>query len=144
MASHRHFTGVAFNLAQFCMSRNNDHSGYWAVGQIYSFALELGISQVTFNILQQTLHPQTHRFYELNTLYLELLAKITPANGARFIWLKDAVVMFKFSRHHSADKACLCHCCVELTSDLGKTYQATLAFNIRPHDPNKEYRRAIY
>ncbi|MCF6439255.1 hypothetical protein L1077_07425 [Pseudoalteromonas luteoviolacea] len=148
MSSRKHFKGIAYNLAQFCISRNNDLLGYWAIGQLYSFALEQGVNEVVIDVLRQEVRPQTHRFSELSAAYLDLMVKIAASNGARFDYLEEAVVVFMFdveyqSKYHwfgsALGKPFLC--VVELTSDLGKRYSATLGCNIRPHDPNREYRR---
>jgi hypothetical protein len=148
MASRKHFKGVAFNLAQFCISRNNDYIGYWAIGQIYSFALEQGVKEVVFDVLRQEVKPETHQFSKLNLLYIELIEKMANCSGARFDRLTEAVVTFKFDveyqrKYHWFGRALgnPFLCVVELTSDLGKTYRAELGCNIRLHDPSREYRR---
>ena len=151
MASRKHFNGVAFNLVQFCLSRNNDYIGYWAVGQLYSFASERGVKQVTFDILRQEVKPETHRFSQLNLLYIDLIEKMANRSGANFERLTDAVVMFKFDveyqeKHHYFERSIgnpfVCE--VELTCDLGRKYRAQLGCNIRLHDPNREYRRGNF
>ncbi|MBU1219482.1 hypothetical protein KKF34_03700 [Myxococcota bacterium] len=38
MPRRKEFKGIAENLAKWCVSRNNDFSGYWAIGQLYSFS----------------------------------------------------------------------------------------------------------
>ncbi|MCG7490206.1 hypothetical protein MHN79_11945 [Vibrio sp. Of14-4] len=151
MASCKPFKGIAFNLAQFCISRNNDYLGYWAIGQLYSFASQRGVKQITFNILNQEIDPESHQFSQLNALYIELIAKVAHRSKASFQRLTNAVVIFKFDveyqhKHHylGSDIGNPFLCVVELTSDLGRIYKAELGCNIQLHDPARESRRGNF
>ncbi len=54
MARRRQLKGIAGNLAQWCLSRNFDSEGYWAVGKLYAAAKELGVSEIVFDAKKQT------------------------------------------------------------------------------------------
>ena len=83
------------------------------------------MKQITFNILNQEIDPETHQFSQLNALYIELIEKVAHRSKASFQRLTNAVVIFKFDveyqhKHHylGSDIGNPFLCVVELTSDL--------------------------
>jgi hypothetical protein len=51
MARRKQLKGVAGNLAQWCLSRNFDHQGYWAVGQLYAHAEDNNSDEVVIELV---------------------------------------------------------------------------------------------
>ena len=50
MPRRREFQGVANNLIQWVLSRNFDWQGYWALGKLYMYAEEHGISSLSLEL----------------------------------------------------------------------------------------------
>ncbi|WP_426357863.1 hypothetical protein ACPUVO_15610 [Pseudocolwellia sp. HL-MZ19] len=151
MARRSQFKGIAHNLVKWSLSRNNDYSGYWAVGQLYSLAIENKCQEVNFDILRNTITPETHLFFDLFSAQLNIISQITGENCIPLSWLKKANVIFKFDveyqdKYHFFGSALgnPMTCSVELTSDFGKVYSYTDGCNIRHHDPKREYRRSAF
>ena len=151
MARRSQFKGIAYNLVKWSLSRNNDYSGYWAVGQLYSLAIDSKCKEVNFDILRNTITPETHLFSDLFSTQLNIISQITNKNCIPLSWLKEANVIFKFDveyqdKYHFFGSALgnPMTCSVELISDLGKVYSYTDGCNIRLHDPKREYRRSAF
>jgi hypothetical protein len=149
MARRSQFRGVAHNLVQWSLSRNNDYLGYWALGQLYSFAIQKNCREITFNIIENCIYPETHAFFELHASYFNIITNNAHKNGIWMAWLKEAKIIFKFDveyqdKYHFFGSALgePMTCTVVLTTDLGRKYCFTSGCNIRPHDPKREYCRS--
>ena len=145
MARRSQFNGVAHNLVKWSLSRNNDYCGYWAIGQLYSFAIDNNCQEVTLDILGHNIAPETHKFLEIITTHYNIIAQIFNKNGMPLNWLKEVKVHFKFDveyqdKYHFFGSALgsPMTCTIELVSDLGKSYNFTDGCNIRLHDPKRE------
>ena len=151
MARRSQFKGIAYNLVKWSLSRNNDYSGYWAVGQLYSLAIENQCQEVNFDILRNTITPETDLFFDLFSAQFNIISQITSKNHIPLNWLKEANIIFKFDveytnkhRFFGSSLGNPMTCSVELISDLGKKYSYTDGCNIRLHDPKREYRRSVF
>jgi hypothetical protein len=151
MARRKQFKGVANNLSQWCLSRNNDFQGYWAIGQIYSLAKELHLDEITYDVLRNQFTPGTHKFNNFGEVLFKVMSNCIDQNDISWNWLKEVAVTFKFDvefqhKYHFYGSALGTPflCVVEITSDLGKTYKGVGGCNIRPHNPIKEGRRGSF
>ena len=52
MARRSEFKGIVRNFAHMLNNRNNDHLGYWAMGQLCLLAEQENISSVSINLLE--------------------------------------------------------------------------------------------
>ncbi|MCP4326109.1 MAG: hypothetical protein GY787_30585 [Alteromonadales bacterium] len=50
MPRRRELKGITKDFAELLNSRNNDFQGYWATGQLYSFALNNSVSSIALNL----------------------------------------------------------------------------------------------
>ncbi|MBQ4845045.1 hypothetical protein [Pseudoalteromonas sp. MMG005] len=53
MARRKQLKNVAGNIAQWCLSRNFDYEGYWAIGQFYAEAKANSTNEVVINLIEQ-------------------------------------------------------------------------------------------
>ena len=149
MARRREFKGIARNFAHMLNSRNNDHLGYWAVGQLCLYAEQNKVSSLSIDLLpldnvgiEKSLEPFAKSMRRL-------LIKILKSHKIPSSWLKSANVTFSFNeqfqkQYHYWRSALGSPYLVtlEITSDLGQVYKQTFGGNVNPHDPRREQRRA--
>ena len=149
MTSRKLLKGVAYNLAQWCLSRNNDYHGYWAVGQLYEFSKENEANKVVVNVLKETVVPSGNKFRELCENHLDLLNKISSGYGVESELLKEVIVEYAFEVPYAPEfhyfgsalggEPSMCR--VLITSNNGNKYCAEIGCNVWTHNPKRESRR---
>ncbi|MEO3879474.1 hypothetical protein [Rheinheimera fenheensis] len=151
MARRKQLKGVAGNIVQWCLSRNFDYQGYWAVGQLYAYAQENGTNECVISLVNE--HVQSELSGVMFSETIKLLSRILQRDLESLKipdwWVKDAKVTFTFNTDYQKKYhlwACglggtpaMCH--VEITTDLGKTYTKAGGCNVWVHNPEKESRR---
>jgi hypothetical protein len=81
MASYKRLNGSAAGLLGTFVSRYNDVDGYWALGVIYSEIDELGLSEVTFRLLDGDVVPNLKCVSLLSVKYHEAVIRLLMADG---------------------------------------------------------------
>ncbi|WP_299775897.1 hypothetical protein [uncultured Pseudoteredinibacter sp.] len=150
MARRKQLRGIAGNLAQWCLSRNFDSEGYWAVGKLYAEAQHKGISAITLNLIEKEFTPKLQaKEYAVS---LGLLSKVLECsvNSSRISesWIKSVVISFEFEVEYvhkwhywgsALGKPFKCR--VSIESDLNKEYAYETGCNVWVHNPKRECRR---
>jgi hypothetical protein len=149
MPRRKQLKGIAGNLAHWCLSRNFDVNGYWAVGQLYARAKASGVSQASLQLyedfkLVESEYPDAAQSVS-KIFYRDLTSKSIPIT-----WVKDLEVIFSFEteyqrKYHywgSGLGGMPAMCSVFITTDMGQLYQHELGFNVWVHNPKREVRRS--
>jgi hypothetical protein len=146
--------GAVYNLAQWCLSRNNDFQGYWAVGQLYRHVQEQGVNEscldlCTVQVEYDPLLYQALRFLHLQRFKMILARQKLILDGVnmlqvtyRFEALPAAELIQAGLHTTTAPVAATGVCCqVVLQTDQGRHYLARQYDWVWPHDPQRELRR---
>jgi len=148
MPRRREFKGVSKNLAEWCLSRNNDYLGYWAIGQLYSFSQNQKVSVVSLDVLSMQFFPENKELSSLCNGFAEIVKKQMAANSIPNYWLKSIRIQFHFEapyqkKYHLFGSAIgkPMVCSVVIVTDLGREYYGESGCNCRPHNPAREHRR---
>ncbi|MDH1316387.1 hypothetical protein N5C36_20150 [Shewanella xiamenensis] len=151
MARRKQLKGVAGNIVQWCLSRNFDYQGYWAVGLLYAYAQENGTNECVINLVNEHAPNEVTgvKFSEAIKLLSCILQRDLESLKIPDWWVKDAKVIFTFNtddkkKYHlwaSGLGGKPAMCLVEITTDLGKTYTKEGGCNVWVHNPEKESRR---
>lgn len=140
-------------LAHWCLSRNFDHKGYWAPGQLYAASQIRNSNQFTLLIVnrQKMVVASEVEFPEATQLLLDVFRKYLVALGMPLNWVKRAEVTFSFNvkyehtmhlwRSGLGGQPALC--CVTITSDLDRIFTKVRGCNVWIHNPAREQRRAL-
>ena len=151
MPRRREFQGVANNLTQWVLSRNFDWQGYWALGMLYKFAEEHGISSLSLELEVKdiVLETMTEELMEVVSQLTQFVYRSMHSKKMPEEWLERASVTFSFNvpyqrqYHYWGSKLgqpCLCR--VDLQTDIGSLYTSENGCNCWIHDPNREHRRS--
>ena len=147
MARRNQLKGIAGNLVQWCLSRNFDFEGYWAIGQLYKYAEDLDTNRIILNLKNKTLTPASDStdFKKAIESLSKVLKNELQSNKIPEAWLKEVSVIFSFNeayqdKYHywgsALGKPFIC--VAEITTDLVKTYIKESGCNIWVHNPKKE------
>lgn len=149
MARRSEFKGIVRNFAHMLNNRNNDHLGYWAIGQLCLIAEQGNISSISINLLEVEHSGVKNCLEPFAKSMRELLIKMLNSHKIPSSWLKSANVTFSFNEQYQKQyhywRSALGSpylVTLEITSDLGKVYKQTFGGNVNPHDPRREQRRA--
>ena len=152
MARRKQLQGVAGNLVQWCLSRNFDHKGYWAVGQLYAYAEAHNTNEFVINLVGP--------YASNEAVDLEFSKAIKSMSGTfrrdlnslniPDLWVKSVQVIFTFNveyqkKYHfwaSSLGGKPAMCLVKIATDLGKIYTKESGCNVWTHNPKKESRRS--
>ena len=151
MTRRKQLKGVAGNLARWCLTRNFDYKGYWAVGQLYGDAEINKTDEVVINLVKDFVPNDAIgvKFSEAIHLMSGVFNKDIKSLEIPRWWVKDATVIFKFNTEYQHK----CHfgasalggkpvtCIVQITTDQGNTYSKESGSNVWVHNQHKERRR---
>jgi len=62
MGSRKEFKAIAHGLVESFISRNNDVSGYWGIGKLYSHIVSTGVKDLKIDLIQRTIEPKNEEF----------------------------------------------------------------------------------
>ncbi len=148
MARRRELKGIVKDLALSLNSRNSDHCGYWATGQLQAFAERENVNSIVINILENKITPKTTEFSKLLELCGEQLKKQFTARKMPLSWLDKAEFMMSFNQdidpklhRYRRTSGTPYICQVTLVSDLGRKYEFKSGGFCHPHNPSQERRR---
>ncbi|MBB1349576.1 MULTISPECIES: hypothetical protein [unclassified Pseudoalteromonas] len=149
MARRSEFKGIVRNFAHMLNNRNNDHLGYWAMGQLCLLAEQENISSVSINLLEVESNCVENSLDPFAKSMRKLLIKMLNSHKIPSSWLKSANVTFSFNEQYQKQyhywRSALGTpylVTLEITSDLGQVYKQIFGGNVNPHDPRREQRRA--
>ena len=145
--------GVANTLGQWCISRNFDCQGYWAIGKLYKLAQKNDQSVVVIDITESEIDPEPtdEELKGLITLIRNFYQDLLKANKLHYFCVKKIIITFQFeqkyqNKYHlwrvSIGKPVIVK--VNIQTDLGRTYESENGCNCRPHNKDKEQRRNGY
>jgi hypothetical protein len=148
MARRKQFKGIAKNLAQWCLSRNNDYSGYWVVGQLYKYSREQNENIISVNVLNSNFTHEGEFFSTLCNSLTKIAKHQMYKNSIPESWLKSISVKFHFEAPYEHKYHCWGSalgkpmlCSISIVTDLGREYTGESGCNCWVHNPIKESRR---
>ncbi|PXW68104.1 hypothetical protein BZA03_1205 [Alteromonas sp. I10] len=149
MARRSEFKGIVRNFAHMLNNRNNDHLGYWAIGQLCLLAQQENTSSVSINLLEIEHYSVKNHLEPFAESMRKSLINMLNSHKIPSLWLTSANVTFSFNEQYQKQYHYLRSALgspylvtLEITSDLGRVYKQTFGGNVNPHDPLKEQRRA--
>ena len=147
MARRRQLKGIAENLAKWCLSRNFDSEGYWAIGKLYAAAKDLGVREIVLDVREKKFNPEPKngQYSEAIRLLISILENVVKSNYIPEYWIAKVIIHFEYEteyvqKWHYFGSALgePFKCKVVITSDLGRNYIHELGCNVWVHNPKKE------
>lgn len=139
MPRRKELRGAAFGLLGSFVSRNNDVSGYWALGKLYRHAVEAKASTVSVDLLDLTITPPNDDFAEMALHFQKMLGDQLKARGLPADWVRAATVSVKFERARTPNAmGDVFNCMVVITDDEGRQRHASTNGTCWMHDPARE------
>ena len=149
MAGRKRLKGVADGLLGSFRSRNNDVDGYWGLGKLYKFAVDLEIKTVIIDLKMRTMSPSSDEFEPMITFFGEMFDRLLDKHNVSPDRVSSVKIVVVFEAeyvhvHHfrgsGIGKPCNIRCDIE--DDRGHHHVAHAYLNCRPHDPLRESKRA--
>lgn len=136
MARRTEIKGICNSLVDSFTSRYNDLDGYWALGKFQSFLQSNSGNELCFELIKRSDDAKTYPFsqtssYYSGALHRHLGERSMPIGGAA----KGTIIL-------RAASPTAIECCVEIVTDLGRTFRSKRTVIARPHDPMRELRSA--
>lgn len=153
MPRRKQLKGVADMLIQWCLSRNFDHNGYWAPGQIYALTKSHRCTEYTLVIVDDYAEvPRGEaQFPQATELLMNLFKNNLQALGLPLSWIKAAEITFSFDvnferrmhlwRSELGGQPAMFR--VKITTDLGRKFTREGGCNVWVHNPVREQRRSM-
>jgi hypothetical protein len=148
MTTRRVLRGVINDLATSFVGRGNDFGGYWALGQLRSFADALGIQEITFDLLAGRADPASDLTRSVAAGYSAWLGRRLVRIGLPLERVRHARVVLKFGAYHGSGpppqitRGGPFICSGLLIDDHGRRYETSMSSWCDQHDPSRELRRA--
>ena len=148
MSSRRKIRGVVANILGSFVSRNNDVSGYWAIGKLYDHARQHHTHTVTVNLKTKEILPNGVEFGPMLQKYSSLLADHFSHIGIPLDSLSMARVQLTFdaavtdARPPSSMPGLPFQCTLEVIDKSEDAFSVSHVGVARPHNPLKETRSA--
>jgi len=146
MPSSRALKGIANGLVETFVSRNNDVSGYWGIGQIQRELEGHPDAVVELDLLHGKATPDGPIARELVACYSTYLSESLARDGFNPSAVTTAKVLVEFGSAEGARTAdygstwSAFSCKAVLESRSGKVFSAVRAGSSRPHDSKRELR----
>ena len=138
---------VINDFAHWCISRNHDLNGYWAIGQLYACATKSNSSILDLQIFPK-IEYQNVRINILLNDYRQFIKNNLIAKNIPAAWLAKLNMTLQFDdtfdmRLHyfrsALGRPVTCH--IRLETDLGRVFYAKQGGNCWIHDPKREMKR---
>ena len=149
MAQRNRLRGVADALLGSFASRNNDLDGYWAIGQLRSFADSNRVSRLLLDLLHAAADPDGDIPRRVALSYEAALRLQLPRFGIPLEWVREATIELTFGG--DLPRASLQEaygnpfsCVVTLVDDRGRSQRREHLGHCAPHDARREGRRGGY
>lgn len=143
MPRRKELRGAAFGLLGSFVSRNNDVSGYWALGKLYKHAVNAKASTVCVDLLDLTITPPNDDFAAMALRFQQMLGAQLKARKLPADWVRAATVSVKFERARSPNALSdVYNCIVVITDDQSRKRHAVANGTCWMHDPEREQKSA--
>ncbi|UTM58926.1 hypothetical protein L4174_009475 [Photobacterium sp. CCB-ST2H9] len=145
MGRRRELGSIASGIIGSFCSRNNDVSGYWAIGKLYKYIEFLEPKHLSIDLQSKNIEPYSPSFDLMIAKYSEMLLKLLSKRDIPSEWVNAAHIRIEFEadyqhRHHHWRSALgkPCNLVCVLVDDKGKCHVARSYTNCFPHDPERE------
>lgn len=148
VATRRVLRGVLNELAISFVGRNNDLDGYWAMGQLRSFADRTRALEITFDLIEGQANPPKDLPQKIALAYAVWLRRRLTKLQLPLERVARAEVRISFGEHMGESSSPQVTwgdpftCFIRLTDDRGVSYARTVGSWCGPHDSSREWRRA--
>ena len=134
MPRRKELRGAAFGLLGSFVSRNNDVSGYWALGKLRKHAVTASVSTVCVDLLNLMITPPSDDFAAMAKHFQQMLGAQLKARHIPADWVRAAAVSVEFAPGDTFN------CAVVIADDKGREHRATASGMSWVHDPARELR----
>lgn len=138
---------VAGNVLDYFISRNNDISGYWAMGVLHRFALNHRVSTIQLDLLNRVIEPTHPHLASCLDYPALLLNRILINNGLSIDVVSRAIIVIEFQVTYDAKRHGISTgygdpftCRLIIDDDLGQRRTAFIGGRCAPHNPVLEHR----
>ncbi|MDA7419596.1 hypothetical protein [Tritonibacter multivorans] len=135
MGRRKDLQGLCNDLLGSFVSRNNNLDGYWALGKLQRALEEPAEDRLLFDLKPGGRVPIS--FQQLNRDWQANLAAQCRRRGLPLDWIAKAELA---ARRVSSMQL---ECTLTIVTDLDRVFVAQQKVFVRPHDPEREYRRAL-
>lgn len=139
MARRRELKSIASGIAAYCVSRNNDIGGYWAMGIFLRLALAQGSDAISIVTSNSDSRPEIEEFRQ------NFLSQFQSSQHPLYRFISGFTVDFKFDPYSHSNlwgQMYRVTCTVHILDDLGKQRSASAISHCYPHNPAWEIRSA--
>ncbi|MBY4840283.1 hypothetical protein [Pantoea sp. DY-5] len=145
MARRSELKGIANSINESFVSRNNDFNGYWSIGQIRSFALDNGLTSITFPLTFPMTNPASNlQIYTVHR-YAEMLKNLLFKQKLPSLWVSNAVIMIDFNvnakhakLYEDTNSGEPFQCTCKITDDTDRDYSSIVSGRCLPHSVVRE------
>ena len=141
---------IAAGLCGSFAGRDNDLGGYWAIGKLRLLAGQQSQTAIAFDVLAPSMQPPSPEFAQVLVAYHRLLRKLASRSGIRFEEITAACIAVDFSPppwrraiYYKQQWGEQFLVTVTVSADGRADGIMRHAGYCRPHDPDKERRRAF-
>lgn len=145
MASRKVLKGILHAIIGSFISRNNDVSGYWAIGKLYALMEARDTQELKIDILSKKMEPGDEEFDSMLSVYKKMLSSQIGHLGLEGAQVQEAKILLQTFPDEpipylkkSTPHRIYCQCL--LRDDLNKTYSYKTDVWCWAHDPNKEHK----
>ncbi|MGE0530102.1 MAG: hypothetical protein AB7G40_01330 [Hyphomonadaceae bacterium] len=139
MPRRKELRGAAFGLLGSFVSRNNDVSGYWALGMLYGHAVKTNAPSVCVDLLDLKVTPPDGVFSAMAAHFQQMLGAQLSARHVPVDWVRRATICVDFGRVKSPNTpGDVFNAVVVITDDRGRAHSATANGACWIHDPARE------
>ncbi|AKP32314.1 hypothetical protein [Yersinia aleksiciae] len=151
MARRTELAGIANGMIGSFNSRNNDVGGYWAIGQLKSYATINGFSKVMFNLILNESMPEIRLLNKVISNYSIKLSTLLKLQSIPTSWVQSATITIQFTGAAPTPKEVFRNslgdfyrCTCDIVDDRGKCYIASDYGFCKPHSEHSELKRNDY
>lgn len=147
MARRRQIYDVVGAILSSFLGRNNDVDGYWALGQLRSFADAQGTDEIRLDLLGGDTAEKSDVVSCVTANYQALLEQHLMKRTLPREWLRSAEVVLVFGSFVASREPLYITrgdpmtCTVSIVDDRGRTYERSKSAYCAPHNPRWEQRR---
>jgi len=146
MAKRKLFKNIAYGLISSFISRNNDVSGYWGIGKLYSLMIKSDKFKIEINLVKKSISTSNSEFNDMiHSFSQKLFNQMDKQNLQRSLLKKASIELISGPENISSSirKTALTKmkCKITITDYLDKSYTAERDVLCRKHRPRLENRR---
>jgi hypothetical protein len=136
MARRTELQGICHDMLSAFCSRNNDLSGYWALGQFKNWLEDGGKNTLIIPLTSKANTEAIPQFSEVSNRFTTMLYALMANHQMQSDWVLDAQISLELTAANRVQ------CSISLVSDLGRSFEARCNLLVRRHDRCRELRRA--